>query len=275
MENNSENSSNDVFTFSNSDSISSSSEELSDYDEDKIFNEDLDSKEINGGNGNIIFNAMAKDILINQGNHYILINSYIDKLELFGGKKEVHIKSQIMNLIISGGKTNIYIHDLKDVKVNKINIKGGEHKIYISSFVHKLDIIGGNITVKCNYLNSKIDKITTYGGTRDIYLNSNTNKCLKNTKGGICNFHVTTIDKVPLKLPDILKEKIISSSNVLKDKESETCTICLNNYKINKKVFILPCKHFFHIECLQKWFKGKKTNFCPNCKYKFKGILTG
>ena len=80
MENNSENSSNDVFTFSNSNSISSSSEELSDYDEDKIFNEDLDSKEINGGNGNIIFNAMAKDILINQGNHYILINSYIDNL---------------------------------------------------------------------------------------------------------------------------------------------------------------------------------------------------
>ena len=273
MENNNEIFSFNSLTISDDSMNSSSSNESSDYDTDKIINEDIDSKEINGGKGYIIFNAKVKDALINQGNYNILVNNLIDNLELFGGKNDVHIKSQIVNLIISGGKTNIYIYDLKEVNINKINIKGGEHRLYISSFVHKLDILGGNIIVNCNYLNSEIDKIISLGGTRDFYLNNNTNKCFKNVKGGTFNFHITAMNKNTLKLPNDLKAKIISSSNVLKDKENEICTICLNNYKVNKKIFNLPCNHFFHIACLQKWFKGKKTNFCPNCKFKFKGIL--
>jgi hypothetical protein len=35
-----------------------------------------------------------------------------------------------------------------------------------------------------------------------------------------------------------------------------------NNLK--KPFMITPCKHVFHSECLEEWFKMKKE--CPNCR---------
>lgn len=31
----------------------------------------------------------------------------------------------------------------------------------------------------------------------------------------------------------------------------------------NEKVKVLPCDHFFHIDCIVPWFKEQKT--CPIC----------
>ena len=46
----------------------------------------------------------------------------------------------------------------------------------------------------------------------------------------------------------------------------EECTICLENINIEYgNIKKLKCKHIYHINCINEWFKNKK-NTCPNCR---------
>ena len=42
------------------------------------------------------------------------------------------------------------------------------------------------------------------------------------------------------------------------------CSICLDNYKIDDKISILSCEHFFHKKCLDQWLIKKEE--CPLCR---------
>jgi len=42
------------------------------------------------------------------------------------------------------------------------------------------------------------------------------------------------------------------------------CIICLNQIKIDDTIVILPCKHYYHKECINKWFQKSKS--CPICR---------
>lgn len=54
------------------------------------------------------------------------------------------------------------------------------------------------------------------------------------------------------------KERIVSP-------EDAVCCICLARYVENDEVRELPCTHFFHAECVDKWLKINAL--CPLCKY--------
>lgn len=54
------------------------------------------------------------------------------------------------------------------------------------------------------------------------------------------------------------KERIISS-------EDAVCSICLAEYVENDDLRELPCQHFFHTKCVDKWLKINAL--CPLCKY--------
>ncbi|KAE9604792.1 hypothetical protein Lal_00010911 [Lupinus albus] len=43
------------------------------------------------------------------------------------------------------------------------------------------------------------------------------------------------------------------------------CCVCLCRFEPNEEVSELPCKHFFHRCCLDKWFHNKHTT-CPLCR---------
>ena len=65
-----------------------------------------------------------------------------------------------------------------------------------------------------------------------------------------------------------LDRKIIKSmaSEKLKDNKfnNESCAICLNKFKPNKRIRKLFCNHVYHKKCIDKWFS---TNVkCPICK---------
>lgn len=62
---------------------------------------------------------------------------------------------------------------------------------------------------------------------------------------------------------DILKK--IPIKTVTKTSTNSMCAICLKAYEKGQKVFFLPCKHNFHIECIKPWFE--KNHICPNCRY--------
>ncbi len=46
--------------------------------------------------------------------------------------------------------------------------------------------------------------------------------------------------------------------------ESESCSICIDEYEQNHSLKKLPCGHRFHIKCIDEWLRI--SNSCPNCK---------
>ena len=56
-----------------------------------------------------------------------------------------------------------------------------------------------------------------------------------------------------------VKEKEKSNEN------SNKCSICLCEFEIGEEKSTLPCLHYFHFNCIEKWIKRKK--YCPICKY--------
>ncbi|KAL6897829.1 hypothetical protein ACP4OV_006788 [Aristida adscensionis] len=57
--------------------------------------------------------------------------------------------------------------------------------------------------------------------------------------------------------PGTDKERIVSA-------EDAVCCICLARYVDNDDLRLLPCTHFFHKECVDKWLKINAL--CPLCK---------
>ncbi|GMQ06687.1 hypothetical protein CsSME_00051171 [Camellia sinensis var. sinensis] len=54
------------------------------------------------------------------------------------------------------------------------------------------------------------------------------------------------------------RERVISG-------EDAVCCICLARYADNDELRELPCSHFFHTECVDKWLKINAS--CPLCKF--------
>lgn len=46
--------------------------------------------------------------------------------------------------------------------------------------------------------------------------------------------------------------------------DGATCAVCIENYRVDEVVRILPCKHRFHKSCIDQWLLEKRT--CPMCK---------
>ncbi|XP_019179421.1 PREDICTED: E3 ubiquitin-protein ligase At1g63170 [Ipomoea nil] len=62
------------------------------------------------------------------------------------------------------------------------------------------------------------------------------------------------------------KERMISG-------EDAVCCICLAKYVNNDELRELPCSHFFHKDCVDKWLKINNT--CPLCKAEVGETLLG
>jgi len=54
--------------------------------------------------------------------------------------------------------------------------------------------------------------------------------------------------------------------NIIKDKDSSerSCSVCKDEFEVNKNILYLPCKHIFHEECILPWLKER--NSCPTCR---------
>ncbi|XP_047152639.1 probable E3 ubiquitin-protein ligase HIP1 isoform X2 [Vigna umbellata] len=72
-------------------------------------------------------------------------------------------------------------------------------------------------------------------------------------------------------LAESLKRSIYQSppthdthENCNEDKDDIKCCICQEEYVIGDEVGDLPCKHRFHVDCIQEWMGLK--NWCPICK---------
>ena len=61
-----------------------------------------------------------------------------------------------------------------------------------------------------------------------------------------------------------LPEFVIEDVNKLEE-ANRSCMICLDEFISREKVIALPCIHFFHPKCINKWIENK--NECPICKF--------
>lgn len=52
------------------------------------------------------------------------------------------------------------------------------------------------------------------------------------------------------------------------DEGLRSCLVCLCDYAPEEEVRTMPCLHFFHKECIDKWLG--KSNSCPICKFDIK-----
>lgn len=44
-----------------------------------------------------------------------------------------------------------------------------------------------------------------------------------------------------------------------KEDEEETCPVCMDCFEGPQEVAVLPCQHFFHVECCEGWLKVIST----------------
>ncbi|MES1919484.1 hypothetical protein MHBO_001309 [Bonamia ostreae] len=51
-------------------------------------------------------------------------------------------------------------------------------------------------------------------------------------------------------------------------KMQKVCSVCLENLDLGNELRSLPCSHFFHTECIDKWFE--LSTKCPVCNKNFK-----
>ncbi|KAG0208759.1 hypothetical protein BGX28_000380 [Mortierella sp. GBA30] len=55
-----------------------------------------------------------------------------------------------------------------------------------------------------------------------------------------------------------------TSAGKRKKKRYDACSICLEEFKVGDKLRELPCKHFFHSHCIDRWFTDEHST-CPLC----------
>ncbi|XP_076904100.1 E3 ubiquitin-protein ligase At4g11680-like [Bidens hawaiensis] len=83
-------------------------------------------------------------------------------------------------------------------------------------------------------------------------------KIKKNVFNDVKDNDESGVDEGGILAPGTEKERAISG-------EDAVCCICLAKYADNDLLRELPCMHFFHIECVDKWLKIKAL--CPLCKF--------
>jgi hypothetical protein len=69
--------------------------------------------------------------------------------------------------------------------------------------------------------------------------------------------------------PKTTKRSFIYKNNEINLQKTElVCSICLEDFKQKKtNAVCLPCIHFFHTDCIEKWKTTNST--CPLCKNNF------
>ena len=75
------------------------------------------------------------------------------------------------------------------------------------------------------------------------------------------NRNTTNIESPLLNPDDVEKKELTYTNETYSDKE---CTICLEDFNENEKIYGLKCNHYYHKKCIDDWLKKHQT--CPLCR---------
>ena len=65
-----------------------------------------------------------------------------------------------------------------------------------------------------------------------------------------------------------LKKYILSKENLDNFGCENSCPVCKEDFIVGNKMMDLPCKHYFHEDCLMPWLNQHDS--CPICRYELK-----
>jgi hypothetical protein len=155
-----------------------------------------------------------------------------------------------------------YCKEIYRRQENKFNSKG-------ISYIH--------ILLNSNNILLVLLKLRSLHGEGDdsIYVAIKINKDDPNNLEIICalDYEDIIINKIDENILNEFNEKFSNVSEkekegIIKDKEHDTCIICLGSYKENENIVRLKnCVHIYHRECIYQWLQ-QGNNFCPMCKRK-------
>ncbi|XP_071409734.1 E3 ubiquitin-protein ligase RNF6 isoform X2 [Pithys albifrons albifrons] len=86
----------------------------------------------------------------------------------------------------------------------------------------------------------------------------------------LAHFFLLNEDDDDDRLRGLTKEQIdnLSTRNYgeihTENERSKTCSVCINEYATGNKLRQLPCRHEFHIHCIDRWLSENST--CPICR---------
>ncbi|CAH0481030.1 unnamed protein product [Peronospora belbahrii] len=98
----------------------------------------------------------------------------------------------------------------------------------------------------------------------------------RETGSGVSNDDDLHADKAE-ELTDLHKVKSMTDETTYwssADSDAETCPICLDDFEDGADVKVLPCQHFFHVNCINPWLEGRSGR-CPLCKQDAIAMITG
>ena len=63
-------------------------------------------------------------------------------------------------------------------------------------------------------------------------------------------------------LAELLEERNLTKEMLEKEKK-KNCSICLDDFVVGDKIMYLPCFHYYHSKCIEKW--AHSSDKCPLC----------
>ncbi|CAJ1411189.1 unnamed protein product [Effrenium voratum] len=90
-----------------------------------------------------------------------------------------------------------------------------------------------------------------------------------NTSGTAVRFDMQQLlsARTEVEGPRLTREQVLAlpeSACAGREKESTSCSICLELLRAEDRPRMLPCQHAFHTECAVLWLC--RAAFCPNCR---------
>lgn len=70
-------------------------------------------------------------------------------------------------------------------------------------------------------------------------------------------------------LPSVVYTEGMFNSEDKKEDDNNKCSVCLCEYETGEELKGLPCTHYFHDVCIEKWLGMNES--CPICRIVVRG----
>ena len=129
---------------------------------------------------------------------------------------------------------------------------------------NKFTTFGIIILITCLLILAVIILVNLIFYNYGFYSNNNENQNERDNK------FISIYDKNQINNKKLIEKNLEAKKynvNQFNEKSNDTCTFCLEEFKENEFIIILPCNHIFHCNCIRKWLEvNLKEPLCPNCK---------